>query len=124
MFNHPIVHVEFSAYDQQKAAKFYSDLFGWETQSFPVFNYVTFRASEEVGGGINPVSEEYPAGQVMFYVGTDDIQATLSKAESLGGKCIMPEMEVPGMGWMAVFEDQSGIKVGLWKSVPMQGGQS
>jgi predicted enzyme related to lactoylglutathione lyase len=122
MFNHPIVHIEFSANDQQKAAKFYSDLFGWEFQNFPEFNYVTFRASETIGGGINPVSEEYPAGQVLFYVGTNDIPTTLAKAESLGGRCIMPEMEVPGMGWMAIFEDQSGVKVGLWKEAPMSSG--
>lgn len=124
MSNHPIVHIEFSAHDQQEAARFYQDLFGWETQDFPEFNYVTFRADEHTGGGINPVSEQYPAGMVIFYVGTDDVDASLAKAESLGAKTVMPKMEVTGMGWMAIIEDPSGVKVGLWKELaPQAGGQ-
>ena len=120
MSNHPIVHVEFAASDQQAAGKFYADLFGWKTEYMPEFKYVTFETGpDEVGGGINPVSDDYPAGTVVFYVGTDDIEASLAKAEGLGGKTILPKMEVPGMGWLAMFLDPFGNKIGLWKTLSM-----
>jgi hypothetical protein len=121
MSNHPIVHIEFAASDQQAAGKFYADLFGWKIQHMPEFNYVTFETGpDEIGGGINPVSEAYPTGTVVFYVGTDDIDATLKKAENLGAQTLMEKTEVPGMGWLAMFRDPGGTMVGLWTSLPMQ----
>jgi hypothetical protein len=39
----------------------------------------------------------------------------LKKAESLGAQPLMEKMEVPGMGWMAMFRDPAGNMVGLWK---------
>jgi predicted enzyme related to lactoylglutathione lyase len=124
MSRHPIVHIEFSALDQQQSGKFYEDLFGWQIQHMPEFNYTTFRTGEadnDLGGGINKASDEYPTGTIVFYVGTDDIEATLARAESLGGKTILPKMEVTGMGWMAMFLDPSGNKIGLWTTAPMNG---
>ena len=116
MSNHPIVHIEFAAPDQAAAGKFYSDLFGWKVEAFPEFHYYTFETGpNEVGGGINPVSKSYPAGTVVFYVGTDDIEATLKKAEGLGAKTLMEKMEIPGMGWMGMFRDPAGNMIGLWK---------
>ncbi len=121
MSKHSIVHIEFSSLDREASGKFYSELFGWEVQQMPEFNYATFTAGEGPGGGINPVSEDYPAGTVVFYVHTDDIEASLAKAESLGGKTILPKMEVPGMGWLGMFLDPSGNKIGLWKEIMQPG---
>ena len=120
MSNHPIVHIEFAAPDQKAAGKFYSGLFGWKIEAFPEFNYYTFDTGAGVGGGINPVSESYPVGTIVFYVGTDDIEATLKKAESLGAKTLMEKMEVTGMGWMGMFRDPAGNMIGLWKAVMPQ----
>jgi len=121
---HPIVHVEFSALDREQSGKFYADLFGWEIQHMPEYSYTTFRSGpgDALGGGINTASDDYPVGTVVFYVGTDDIDATLAKAERLGGKTILPCMEVTGMGWMAMFRDPAGNKIGLWKPAPMNSG--
>ncbi len=120
MSDHPIVHIEFAAPERLAAGKFYADLFGWKITHLPDLNYVTFETGpNEVGGGINPVSEGYPAGTVVFYVGTQDIEATLKKAESLGATTLMEKTEVPGMGWMALFRDPAGIMVGLWKGAQM-----
>lgn len=122
---HPIVHVEFSARDREKAGAFYSEVFGWEFQHMPEFNYSTFSPDPNaaaLGGGINTASADYPLGTVVFYVGTDDIEATLAKAESCGAKAILPKMEVTGMGWMAMFLDPDGNKIGLWTTAPMNGG--
>jgi len=113
--SHPIIHIEFSAKDHKEAAKFYSGVFGWETKEYPEMNYVTFETGEGVGGGLNPVSERYPAGTVTVYIQTDDIEATLAKIEQLGGKMVAPKYEIPGVGWIAMFEDPTGNQVALLK---------
>ena len=114
MSKNPIVHIEFSAQDREETSKFYTDLFGWEVQHIPEMNYATFDTGSQPGGGFNPVSESNPAGTILVYVGTDDIDASLAKAEELGGKTTVPKTEVPGFGWMAFFVDPTGNTVGLW----------
>jgi predicted enzyme related to lactoylglutathione lyase len=118
MTSHPIVHIEFSAKDREATSQFYTDLFGWKVEQMPEMNYASFEPGEGVGGGFNPVSDSNPAGTVVVYVGTDDIEASLAKAETLGGKLIAPKMEIPGMGWFALFADPTGNTVGLFKELP------
>lgn len=120
MSKHSIVHIELSAKDLEKSAKFYSDLFGWGTEQRPAENYATWSPDEGVGGGFNPVNETNPAGTVLVYVGTDDILRDLEKIASLGGKVIIPRTELPNTGWMAVFEDPSGNRLGLFERLPLQ----
>lgn len=116
MSSHPICHVEFSANDLASAGKFYSDLFGWQVQQIPEMHYATFGTGQEPGGGFSQVGEGATAGQTTVYVATDDIDATLAKVEQLGGKILMPQMEIPNTGWMGLFQDPTGNTVGLFKS--------
>jgi predicted enzyme related to lactoylglutathione lyase len=111
---HPIVHVEFSAQNQAEAAKWYSDLFGWQTQSWPEMNYTTFLPAEgAVGGGFNPVGNGTPAGSVVVYIETDDIASHVQRIEKAGGTIAMQPMPVPTVGQIAVFKDPTGNLVGL-----------
>ena len=122
MSTHPIVHVEFSAHDQAAAGKFFADLFGWKYQVVPDLNYVTYEAAPGPGGGFNKVDgESVKAGDVLVYVSTDDIDATLAKAESLGGKTVVPKMEIPSQGWFAIFADPTGNRIGLYTDLAGQG---
>lgn len=119
MSKHSVVHVEISATDLAAASKFYADLFGWKIEHIPEMNYTTFETGEGVGGGFNPVTAENPAGSVIVYIGTDDIEASLAKAEKLGGKAIVPKTEIPGMGWFGIFIDPTGNKIGLYTAMAM-----
>lgn len=120
MSKHPIVHIEFSASDPDAAAKFYAELFGWKTEAMPEMNYITFEAEGGPGGGFNPLGEQVKAGDVFVYVYTDDIKASLAKAESLGGKTIVPKTEIPNVGWFGFFVDPTGNKVGLFTGMGEQ----
>ncbi len=120
MPDHPIVHIEFAASDLSAAAKFYSGLFGWKTEHMPEMNYVTYEAPPGPGGGFSPVDGNmYKPGDVVVYVQTDDIDATLAKAESLGGSTVQPKTEIPGFGWFALFRDPTGNRIGLYTAKPM-----
>lgn len=120
MSNHPFVHIEISAKDRKKAADFYGNVFGWQFQNFDEMNYTTFATSEDenaVGGGLNPVTDENPAGTVTVYIGADDIEATLAEIEANGGQTILPKTEIPQMGWFAFFKDPTGNTLALYKGM-------
>lgn len=118
MPNHPIVHIELSAINREAMGKFYEDLFGWNVDQMPDMNYAVFEAEGGPGGGFNPVSEQYPAGTVMVYIHTDDLDASLSKVKELGGQPTLPKQEVPGVGWIAFFKDPTGNELALMQPIP------
>ncbi|MGN6563604.1 MAG: VOC family protein [Thermomicrobiales bacterium] len=115
MAGHPIVHVEFASNDPTATSKFFADLFGWQLQHAPEFDYTMFRAEGGPGGGfVKADGAQSNTGDTLVYVGTDDIEGTLRQAESLGGKVIMPKMEIPNTGWFAIFTDPNGARVALY----------
>jgi predicted enzyme related to lactoylglutathione lyase len=84
-------------------------------------NYAMVETGNGVMGmGFNPIGENFPAGTISFYVGTDNIDATLAEAEKLGAETITPKSEIPGMGWFAFFKDLSGNMVGLYTAMPRE----
>ena len=115
MSDHPIVHIEFSAGSPEDAGEFYREAFGWEIEHIPEMNYVTFEADPGPGGGFSKVDDEtIKAGDVIVYIQTSDIEASLAKIESLGGKTLLPKTEIPTVGWMAFFTDPTGNRVALF----------
>jgi predicted enzyme related to lactoylglutathione lyase len=114
MPKHPIVHIELSAKDREASGKFYHDLFGWEIQQMPEWNYATFSTGEgSPGGGLNPITPENPAGTILVYINTDDIQASLRQVESLGGIVVSQPMPIPDVGLFALFKDSTGNTLAL-----------
>jgi predicted enzyme related to lactoylglutathione lyase len=59
---------------------------------------------------------------VSFYVASDDPQATLDRALSLGATTVMPVTEVPNVVIFAMFNDPDGNLVGIIKPGGMTGG--
>lgn len=109
-----VVHVEIPAVDTGAAGEFYQKLFGWKIQPMPEMNYVMWEAGDGNGGGFPQVSPENPAGQVLVYIDSDDIEADLAKVKQLGGKVLHEKTEIPGMGWFAVFQDPTGNALALY----------
>ena len=116
MSQHAIVHVEIPATDTATASKFYADLFDWKIQVDPSFNYHMFQADPGPAGGFVEVGEGsgYKPGEVLIYVSTDDIDASLARVEALGGKTLQPKTEIPQTGWFAFFADPAGNRIGLF----------
>lgn len=112
----PIVHWEIAGKDGAKLQEFYGSLFDWDIKVMPEMgNYGMVDDSQGgIGGGVFQSPENTPA-YVTFYVQTDDIQASLNKAEELGGKTVVPPMPIPGVGSVGQFTDPEGNMVGLFK---------
>lgn len=115
MASHPIVHIDFAARDPEAAGKFYAELFGWQLKLDTTFNYLMFQSEPGPGGGfVKDDTEGYKPGEVVVYVGSDDIEATLRQAEALGGTTLTPKTEIPGTGWFGIFADPDGRRVGVY----------
>jgi predicted enzyme related to lactoylglutathione lyase len=112
-----IVHVEIPAANVEGAGKFYQALFNWKLDHDAELNYTQWEAGDGSGGGFPPVSDESPAGHVLVYVHSDDIEADLKKVEQLGGKVVHPKAEIPQIGWFGLFQDPTGNVLGLYTSM-------
>ena len=115
MAEHAILHIEFSSTNLAQSQAFYRALFGWKTQPWGA-DYALFTPPSGPGGGFNPVGGRCKPGDVIVYVSTDDIPGTLARVKALGGKVVLPETEIPDVGWYALFHDPSGNVVGLFKA--------
>lgn len=121
MTKHPIVHVEFAAKEPKAASEFYKGVFDWKIEHMPEMDYYTFSDDPGPGGGFNLIDgETIHVGDVLVYIQTDDIEATLKTIESHGGRMVQPKSEIPNMGWYAMFEDPSGNRVGLYQGMTDQ----
>ncbi|MDX1615577.1 MAG: VOC family protein [Candidatus Promineifilaceae bacterium] len=111
---HPIVHIELSATNHAEAAKWYAELFGWQTQEMPETDYSTaLPAEDQAGIGFNPISDQQPAGTVTPYIYCEDIRDTLAAIDQHGGEVLVTPMDIPGVGQVALFKDPTGNIMGL-----------
>lgn len=109
----PVVHFEIGCKDSVKSTQFYKDLFDWEIQTHGPANMVA-AGTGGIGGHIHSLGHE-PHNYITIYAQVDDLQASLDKAETLGGKTLVPPTPVPGMGHFAWLADPEGTIVGIWK---------
>lgn len=112
----PVVHFEIGGRESEKTQRFFTELFDWKTEVAGPAAMISTGSDEGIQGHITALGHE-PFNYVTIYVQVDDLQAYLDKAESLGGKAIIPPTEVPGMGAFAWFSDIDGNTIGLWKPI-------
>ena len=113
---HAVVHFEILGPDGEALQRYYADLFGWEVDASNPMKYGMVQPiSPGIGGGVGP--SEDGSTLVTFYVGTDDLQASLDKAESLGGKTLQRPTDIPGGPSVAMFADPQGNVIGLVKGM-------
>ncbi len=121
MDSHPIVHLEISALDPAKSSKFYHDVFGWQIEYDPTFNYYQFRAEGGPGGGFNQIGGQHAPGEVIPYIGVNDVDAALEKVKAAGGEVVTPKMDIGDFGQFAIFSDPSGNRIGLYRALRQPG---
>ena len=109
-----VVHIEIPTRNHEESIKFYKGLFGWKTEHSPEMHYTTWEADEHPGGGF---SGDLKAGEVLIHINSDDIEADLKKAKSLGAKIVREKSEIPNIGWWGVFKDPTGNMIALYTSM-------
>ena len=110
----PVVHFEIMGGEGRELEKFYAELFGWKINSNNPMKYGIVESGgwpEGINGGVGPANDGNK--RVSIYVRVEDLQATLDRAERLGGKTILRPTEVPGGPKLAMFADPAGNITGL-----------
>ena len=110
---HPVVYFEIGCRDRTKTGEFYQELFGWNIQSQGPASTIDTGSPQGIPGHITALGHE-PQHYTMFYVEVDDVQASLDKVASLGGKTLVPPIKIP-TGTFAWFSDPEGNMIGLLK---------
>lgn len=109
----PVVHFEIGCRDRSRTEAFFGNLFGWSIQQSGPASLIDTGGGTGINGHITALGHE-PHNYVTVYVQVDDVPAYLAKAESLGGKTLVPPVEIP-QGIFAWFADPDGNTIGLWK---------
>lgn len=126
MIDHTIVHFEIFADDPEKIVKFYRDLFGWKIERMPgpaeYYGVETVPVDEKgelvrpgVNGGI--LKRQNPGQIPVTFVQVESVDEYIKKIESLGGKVVVPKMEVPGICWWALALDPEGNQFAIMESM-------
>ena len=124
--DHTIVHFEIPADDVEKLRKFYSALFGWKIEKMPgpmeYFMVQTVPIDDKgmpvrpgVNGGM--MKKQNPEHKPVNYIAVESVDEYVKKIEALGGRVIVPKMEVPGIGWWASALDPEGNMFAIIQSV-------
>ncbi|MBX3363652.1 MAG: VOC family protein [Phycisphaeraceae bacterium] len=111
---HPVVHFEIGCRDSAKTVEFYTKLFGWSSEAYGPTAMLNTGSNQGIQGHISSLGHP-PHNYMTVYAHVDDLDASLKKAESLGGKIMIPPTEVPGMGHFAWITDPEGTVFGMWK---------
>ena len=104
---------ELTTTDPQAAAKFYSQLFGWTIQDMgaAMDHYLMASVGETGVCGLMGLPQGAPADMPPHwgsYVTVDNVEAVLARCSELGGSTLVPPLDVPGVGRMAVLRDPQG----------------
>jgi predicted enzyme related to lactoylglutathione lyase len=118
----PVVHFEVIGKDGDKLKSYYSELFGWQIDSNNDMGYGivprdgnTNPDGAGIGGGIAKGPDGYE-GHVTFYVEVPDVEASLAKAERLGGTRVFGPDELMEGLVLGQFSDPEGHVIGLTQS--------
>ncbi len=102
----PVIWFEVMGKDGKRLRKFYRELFGWKIGEGNPNNDADYGLVEADGEGIPGGIGATPDGRTSFptfVVDVHDPEALLSKAHELGGKTVMPVIEIPGLNMKKAY---------------------
>ena len=102
--------------DPKAAIAFYGALFGWTSEDMDMGSgpYHVLKAGDTQVAGVMGMPPDAPPGMPPMwgcYVTVDDIDATAKRCADLGGQVLMPPMDIPTVGRMAVLKDPLGAVI-------------
>jgi predicted enzyme related to lactoylglutathione lyase len=106
--------------DLNASMGFYTQLFGWaaeEQDMGSMGKYTFWKVGDKHAGGMMQIQPEMAGAPPSWlsYVMVDDVDASTSKAESLGGKIVVPPADIPHVGRFSVILDPTGAALGLFQ---------
>jgi predicted enzyme related to lactoylglutathione lyase len=126
MVDHTVVHFEIPADDVEKLGNFYRKLFGWKIIRMPgpteYWGIQTVPVNEQgvplltgVNGGM--MKRQNPEHKPVNYINVESVDEYSKRIEELGGRIVVPKMEVPGVGWWALAMDPDGNQFAIMEEM-------
>jgi predicted enzyme related to lactoylglutathione lyase len=115
------VHFEIPAENPERATKFFTDVFGWQFNSWGAdqgYWLATTGAEGEMGIDGAVMKRRDPAQPIVNSINVDSVDSYAEKIVAAGGQIVVPKMVVPSMGYVAYFKDTEGNIHGLWQHDP------
>lgn len=112
--------VDLATTDAGAARDFYSQLFGWTAVDVPIDQGVPYTMLLKDGKQVcalfplGPDMGDHPRWQA--YVSVADADAVVDTAVALGGRVLMPPMDMMQAGRLAAIQDPTGAAVCLWQA--------
>ncbi len=104
--------------DPAKVADFYKQVLGWDASPTPGMEYTEFKlGGQSIAGAMKPPMDGIPPVWTIYFA-TDDTDATVAKAQSLGATVFQPPMDIQP-GRFAVLADPQGAMFNVIKMNPM-----
>jgi predicted enzyme related to lactoylglutathione lyase len=108
-----------SSPDPEGAARFYGELFGWETEDvMPPGSDASYYMARLRGRDVAALSGQMSPAPVVWttYITVDDADATAAKVRDAGGQVLAEPFDVFDSGRMAVLADNSGAAFCIWQA--------
>ena len=106
---------ELATRDIDGAKRFYAAVFGWGAETHG--DYTEWKLNGRSIGGAMPMGDRYPPNvppHWLVYFTVEDADASAAKAQELGGRVLVPPMDIEP-GRFAVVADPQGAAFGLFK---------
>lgn len=116
-----VVHFELSVDDPERAIKFYSTVFGWQTHKWEGTQDYWLVTTGEAGtlgidGGImRRGAQDAP---VVNTIDVPSVDEYVAKITANGGTVVAPKMPIPGVGYLAYCKDTEGTTFGIMQADP------
>ncbi len=109
---------EIVAPDIDKSIEFYTEALAFETTSMEMEGFGAYhmlsRDGQPVAGVVAPQMPGVPSHWAT-YISVADVDATIEKVTEKGGKLVVPAMDIPTIGRMALISDPQDAYVWIFK---------
>ncbi len=119
-----VVHFEISVDDEERALKFYTDVFGWSTSKWGETDeaYWLIKTGDDNQPGINGgLYRRHEGMSFTTHVNTIDVPSVdgfIEKITAHGGRAVTAKIPIPGVGHFAYCQDTEGNTFGIMQPDP------
>jgi uncharacterized protein len=110
---------EIPTQDLERAKNFYAQIFSAEFEyvpmpDAPMYMFNVNQEAGQIGGALVHTTDNVPSKTgTIVYFSCEDVAHEAQKVEQAGGQVVVPKTSLGEFGFMAIFIDSEGNRVGL-----------
>ena len=114
-----VMHFDIPADDPEQAAAFYAEAFGWKTETWgdPPEYWLVSTGEPDTPGIDGGIFRRQPGWETpVNIIDVASLDDAVAAVRSAGGQIVREKQAVPGVGWLAYFEDPEGNVFGMMET--------